>query len=182
MSVKKQLVFLESPGEGDLRDIFGSNTELSPSQFVYQSPDANELRRVQIDSRKLAVYWKPKSNPGRHQLYEHTYSWTLPTNLLEPGNTWVILTDMQMGKCILEIESSRPITYAAAFDLPRALLRLSEIDIYRHALSAGKTERAQPVLVDGHLKLELIDLQAGKMICCVFFYEGGVEFWKSKFF
>lgn len=179
-STTRTIVFLEKPKTGDLRDIFEFSEALPPTQFNYESPDAAEIKRVRIGKQRLAIYWIPKSFPGRNQQYEHSVSWKGLGYFFDPGNYFVALADMPTGIYRLRLRTKKPIHYALAFRKPRRLNFSTEAQIYHHALDLTELDCPQPRVDGGRLELEVPDLRLGEMIYCVFFYEGGVEFWKKR--
>ncbi len=117
--VRRNMLFLENPRHGDLRDIFELSEQLDLNDLVYESPDALEVSRRRISGQRVAIYWIPRALPGLTRLYQHSFRFTARTNFLDPGNYWELLVDMPIGAWRLDLRSRKPIVSALAFRGPR---------------------------------------------------------------
>ncbi len=179
---KRDLVFLERPQPKDLRDLLHKDSKFSLDEIPWKSPDSREIERVRVDSHNISVFWKPNQQIHLNQKYTHECSWLATTNHSELANYSAVLIDLRTGSFRLNIET--PYDIEAVFAFRRARLRRFTRDdqVYRFPLKSKKLNCPQPKLSDNKRRIEwyLRDLNIGDSYYCVFFREGGVNFWEEK--
>lgn len=183
VSVKRQLVFLEHPGERDLRDIYPAGPGEDLDQLAYDSPDAIELSREKRRDGSLAVYWQPRGPITPYALYEHQDSWVPPTSHQQAAIFAEYRTEGKTGVVGTEIITPQTFETAVAFERPRWPRLTSDQALVKYAFKLLESNMGdRPTIANDGKRLEwtIVGPKARASYVCVAFHEGGVAEWQER--
>ena len=179
--ILRQIVFLKEPREKDLRDLFEMDQPFEIKSFHYSSPDSNEIGRALVKGNRLAIFWSPKKKIYPFEACEHSYEWVAKTSHADPGNYKTTIIDLDTGYHESIVKIPYPIEYFFAFKKPRWRRLRTEKHIYKYAFQCKAPDCPQPKSIDPYcFRWEIHSPELGSTYFCVFFREGGVEYWKKK--
>jgi hypothetical protein len=181
VTVRRTLVFLETPEPGDLMDTI-PESGLDPRNALYESPDALEIARISRGG-SMFVAWRPRQAVTPYALYEHEYSWRPTGSYAQPAQYTEVGCDMRTGALVLEMITPAALEAAVVFKRPRWRRLTSERSVVQHALRLlDSNEGERPVIGDRGRRLEwrLTGPNAGDRYVCVAFHEHGVAQWQDR--
>jgi hypothetical protein len=183
VSNKRTLVFLEHPGERDLRDIYTAGPGFDIERFAYDSPDALEVTREKRRDGSVVVYWQPRGPVTPFALYEHQDSWVPPTRHQQAAIFAEYRAEGKTGMVTTEIITPQTFETAIAFERPRWPLLTSDLALVKYAfkqLEANEGDRPE-IAPDGkRLEWKIAGPRRGARYVCVAFHEHGVAEWQEK--
>lgn len=181
VTVRRTLVFLDVPEDGDLRDTVPVDPETDLDSFIQESPDAFVIDRRRRGRRTL-VCWKPRQDIVPYTLYEHQNGWSSLASHGQAAMYTELRCDMRTG--ILALQMSTPTLPEAAvvFKLPRWRRMATERSLVRHALSRLENEGERAVLADEGRRVEwkILGPKRGDRYVCVVFNQFGVVDWERR--
>jgi hypothetical protein len=183
ISVKKTLVFLEQPGEHDLRDIYAAGPNEPLERLAYDSPDALELSRERRRDGSVVVYWQPRAPVTPYALYTHQDSWVPPTMHQQSAVFAEYRTEGKTG--VVSTEIITPVTFesAIAFERPLWPRLTSDLALVKYAFKQLETNAGdRPAIANDGKRLEwkIIGPKPRARYVCVAFHEHGIAEWQEK--
>jgi len=181
VTVRRTLVFLDVPEDGDLRDAVPVDPGTDLDSFIHESPDAVEIGRRRRRHRTL-VTWRPRQDIVPYTLYEHQNGWSSLGSLQQAAMYTEVRCDTRTG--ILALQMTPPASPAAAvvFKRPRWRPLTGERSLIKHALSRLDVESERAVLADQGRRVEwkVVGPRAGDRYVCVVFNQFGVVDWERR--
>lgn len=179
--VSRTLIFLRMPGGKDLRDLLEMDKSFPLKDAYYLSPDSEELGRQRVREQRIAIFWAPKKRIYPFEPFEHTYEWVAMTSHTDLGNYKTTMIDLNTGYHESVVKTPYPIEYVMAFKKPRWKKLKTERDIYDYAFRCKNRACPQPQIINSHsFRWEIHIPQLGAKYFCVFFREGGVDYWQRR--
>jgi len=181
VSVQSTYVFLDLPGDGDLRDIY----PIAPGDAesaIHHSPDSREIGRRRYGTGTL-VYWRPRDGLVRYGAYDHQCGWSSPGWDSQASLYTEMYCEMRTGIQTLEIMAPVRFEIAVAFKLPRWRSFKTERSLVKYALAhLDSNSERRPVIRDNGQRVELriIGPKVGDRIICIAFTAEGIEEWKQR--
>jgi len=181
ITVRRTLVFLDTPEPGDLYDYIPVDPKSDPESRIYPSPDAIETGS-RTSGRGTVVYWKPREPLVPYALYVHQYSWTSPGAMSQAALFTELRCDVRTGR--LAVEMAAPVMFetAVAFKRPTWPLMNTERSFVKYALSQIGSQGNRPVInPDGQrVEWKLAAPRTGSRYVCVVFGPNGVALWQQR--
>jgi hypothetical protein len=182
VSVQRRLVFMKTPIQTDMVDFYSTDPQHSLESFPYNSLDAEEVDRKQQAQNRIAIFWRPKKPIYPYTEYVHQDSW-IPSVLLKPPADYIEYhCDVKTGIYKATVHSPVDIERAVAFKRPRWKLLNNDFRLVKYSLAATNRGCPQPNVSaeKKELSWEIINPTAGEDYVLVFFYQGGIEYWRSQ--
>jgi hypothetical protein len=181
VTVRRMLVFLDLPEEGDLRDIVPVDPDTDAECSILESPDALDVGRRPAASG-TCVYWWPREPLARYALYTHQRSWSSPAWDSKEVFYTELLCHGRTGIMALEIVAPTAFQAAVGFKAPWWTRFASERRLMKHALRQIDTSRVRPIIRDARQRVEwrVVEPRAGARYICIAFSPEGLAEWQQR--
>ena len=178
----RTLVFLEHPGERDLRDIYTAGPGLRFESLAYDSPDAIQVTREKRRDGSVLIYWQPRVHIMPFALYKHQDTWVPPTSHQQAAIFSEYRGEGKTGVVTTEIVTPLTFETAMVFERPRWPMLTSELALVKYAFKhLEETRDPPPIAPDGkRLEWKINGPRRGARYVCVAFHEHGVSEWQEK--
>ena len=181
VTVRRMLVFMDLPEDGDLRDIVPVDPYRDADSSIIESPDASDIGRRQVSSG-TCVYWRPHEPIVRYALYTHQRSWSSPAwDAKDVLWTELRCTD-RTGIMAVEMIAPTAFQAAVAFKVPGWRQLGTERRLMKYALQQIDTSRSRPIIRDARQRVEwkVTAPQIGDRYICIAFTAEGLAEWQQK--
>lgn len=181
-TVKRKLVFMKPPSQTDLVDCYSIDPQLSIDEFPYESPDAEEVDRKQQTPSRLAIFWRPKKPIYPYREYIHQDSWIPPVSYNAPANYTEYHCNTETGIFRVTVHTPSDIERAIVFQRPHWRRLNNDLEFMKYALQ-GSTRSCPQAIIHPDKKgfvWEIVNAKVGESYICVFFYQGGTEYWQNQ--
>ena len=180
VTIRRQMVFLERPEKGDLRDVVPVVRDAHFERHVHASPDALDTGHRSVGANTF-IYWMPRVPIIEYAVYTHERSWIAPAGDVRDVLCTEVMCRGKVG--VMAIEILAPVVYetAVAFKLPRWHRLASERRLMKHALAQLETSRSRPTLRDGIGRVEwkVARPRNGDRFVCIAFTAKGLAGWQQ---
>ena len=179
-TVRRQMVFLERPVEGDLRDIVPVASGAGGDSRILASPDGTDIGRRPLGTG-TCVYWKPREPIIEYAVYTHERSWSTPAHDVKE----VLCTELVCRSKVatLGIEIVAPASYetAVAFKLPRWHRLATERRLMTYALAQIDSSQSRPIISDARMRVswKVSRPRIGERFVCIAFTASGLAAWQQ---
>jgi hypothetical protein len=182
ITVKKTLVFLESPGERDLWDTYSAGPGERLETLAYDSPDGMQVAREDRKDGSVRIYWQPRMDIIPYALYTHQDTWVPPTMYKQAAIFSEYRGEARTGVVVTEIVTPMTFEAAVVFERPRWPRLTSVRALVQYALERLKeTMDPPPISPDGkRLEWRIDGPRAGTSYLCVAFHQHGVSEWEER--
>jgi hypothetical protein len=182
VTVKRTLVFLERPAEGDLYDTYAPPPGQRIERLVYNSPDATETGRLERRDGSVVVYWQPRHEITRYAPYTHQDTWVPPTVFQQSAILTEYRPEPRTGVAITEIVTPLIFEKAVVFERPRWPMLTNEYAIVKYALEQLDNGGHRPSIAPDGKKVEwtIMGPRPGSRYVCVAFHQHGVAEWQER--
>ena len=79
ITLRRKMVFLAQPGEGDLRDIVPVDPVAGTDSVLLDSPDSVDIGHRPFGAHSC-IYWMPRDPIVEYAVYTHERSWNTPAD------------------------------------------------------------------------------------------------------
>jgi hypothetical protein len=180
VTVRRQMVFLERPGEGDLRDIVPLDADAHVSDLP-ESPDAIDIGRRPLGA-STCIYWRPREPVVEYALYTHERSWMTDAHDIKDVLCTELVCRGRTGSMTIEIIA--PVAYASAvaFKLPAWHRLASERRLMRHALHQMDAARSRPIISGAGTRVtwHVTGPRVGDRFVCIALTPSGLAAWQQE--
>jgi hypothetical protein len=181
VTVRRTLVFLDVPEDGDLRDAVPVDPETDIDSFIHPSPDAVEIGRRRRGHRTL-ISWRPRQDIVPYALYEHQNGWSSLVSHGQAAMYTEVRCDTRTG--VLALQMTPPVVPEAAvvFKRPRWKPLASERSLVKYALRRLDSGSERALLADEGRRVEwkVVGPRVGDRYVCVVFNQFGVVDWERR--
>jgi len=180
-TIRRQMVFLTQPGDGDLVDIVPFEPGAGSATRLLESPDSTYLGHRAM-GKNTVIYWTPRQPIVRYALYTHERSWIAPADEVRD----VLCTELVCRHKVasMTIEILAPATYqaAVAFKLPRWHWLATERRLMKHALAQLEVNRSRPLIRDAGTRVawKVSSPRIGERFVCISLTANGLAAWRQE--
>jgi hypothetical protein len=181
VTIQSTLVFLDTPEEGDLRDVLPIDSRKDFESVVHDSPDARELAR-RHRGMATVLYWWPREAIVRYTTYVHQHSWSSPGWDGQASLYTESRCEMRTGSQTLEIIAPVKFETAVVFKRPR-WPNLTERRLVKYALAQLESPtESRPFIRDNGQRVlwKIVGPKVGDRYICIVFSDGGVAQWRKR--
>jgi hypothetical protein len=181
ITIRRKMVFLAQPGEGDLRDIVPVAPRTGTTTVLLDSPDAVDIGHRPFGAN-TCIYWMPRDPIVKYAVYSHERSWNTPADEVRD----VLCTELtcESKVAVMALEIVAPVTYdcAVAFKLPRWHRLASERQLMKHALTQLEVGRSRPVIAESRTRVtwQVSRPRIGDRFVCIAFTAAGLAAWRQE--
>jgi hypothetical protein len=181
VTVRRKMVFLTQPGEGDLRDIVPVDPDAGTASVLLDSPDAIDIGHRPFGAN-TCIYWRPRDPIVEYAVYAHERSWNTPADEVRD----VLCTELacQSKVAVMAIEIVAPVAYetAVAFRLPRWHWLANERQLMKHALVQLEVGRSRPIISESRTRVtwRVSRPRMGDRFVCIAFTATGLAAWRQE--
>ena len=181
VTVRRMLVFLSDPADGDLRDIVPIDPDTDRESSIMVSPDAMDIGRRPVKSG-TCVYWSPREPIVRYAAYMHQRSWSSPADDVRDVLYTEVHCQMRTGIMALEIIAPTAFQTAVAFKEPKWRRVGTERRLMKYALRQIDTARSRPIIGEARQRVEwrVNGPKVGDRYICIAFTAEGLEDWQRR--
>ena len=178
-TVRRQMVFLEQPVDGDLRDIVPVAPGASGDSRVLASPDATDIGRRPF-ATGTCVYWRPRQPIIEYAVYTHERSWIAPAHEVKDVLCTELICRGKVASLGIEIVAPASYETAVAFKLPWWHRLATERRLMTYALGQIDTSRSRPVISDARMRVswKVSRPRVGERFICIAFTASGLAAWQ----
>lgn len=182
VTVRRTLVFLDEPADGDLRDTYAVEPGQHLDRLAYDCLDAVEIDREQRGPGRIVVFWRPRVPVVRYAPYVHEHSWTPPTLYQQPALCTEYRCEGKTGVAVTEFITPATFETAVAFRRPRWPRLTSEHATVKYALKCLSSGGERPSVTDEGRRVEwrIVGPRRGDRYLCVVFQQHGVAEWQER--
>jgi hypothetical protein len=180
VTLRRQMVFLEQPVEGDLRDVVPVLPRDGDSRLL-DSPDSIDIARRSLAAH-TRIYWMPREPITEYAVYTHERSWVMPAQDVKD----VLCTELACGHRLatMAIEIIAPVAYetAVAFRLRWWHRLANERQLMKHALAQIEVSRTRPVIDETRTKVtwQIRRPRVGERFVCIALTSAGLTAWRQE--
>lgn len=180
VTTRREMVFLEQPGDGDLYDIVPVDSQAGGDSHLLESPDAVDIGHRRV-SGHVRLYWQPRDSIVKYAVYTHERSWNTPAEDVRE----VLCTELtcQSRVAVMAIEVVAPVTYetAVAFKLPSWHWLATERRLMKHALTQIDVSRSRPIIDATRTRVswKVTSPRIGDRFMCIAFTPRGLASWQQ---
>ena len=181
VTTRRQMVFLEQPGEGDLFDIVPVDSQAGGNSHLLESPDAVDIGH-QRSGGHVRLYWAPRDPIVQYAVYTHERSWNTPADDVRD----VMCTELtcESRVAVMNIEVVAPVAYetAVAFKRPRWHRLATERRLMKHALTQLEVSRSRPIIDETRTRVTwtVTRPRIGERFVCIAFTARGLKAWQQE--
>jgi hypothetical protein len=181
VTTRRQMVFLEQPGDGDLYDIVPVDSQAGGDSHLLESPDAVDIGHRRVGAH-VRLYWRPRDPIVEYAVYTHERSWNTPADQVRE----VLCTELtcQSRVAVMAIELVAPVTYdtAVAFKRPRWHWLATERQLMKHALTQIEVGRSRPIIDETRTRVtwKVTRPRIGERFVCIAFTTKGLASWQQE--
>jgi hypothetical protein len=180
VTVRRQMVFLAQPGEGDLRDIVPLDADADVLNLP-ESPDAIDIGRRALGAG-TCIYWMPREPVVEYALYTHERSWMTDAQDIKDVLCTELLCRGRTGSMTIEIIA--PVAYgsAVAFKLPAWHRLASERRLMQYALQQMQVSRSRPIISGAGTRVtwRVTRPRIGDRFVCIALTPPGLAAWQHE--
>jgi hypothetical protein len=180
VTVRRQMVFLSRPGEGDLRDIVPLDADTDVANLP-ASPDAIDIGRRALGA-STCIYWMPREPIVEYALYTHERSWMTDAHDIKDVLCTELACRGRTGSMTIEIIA--PVAYASAvaFKLPAWHRLASERRLMQHALHQMDVARSRPIISGAGTRVtwRVTRPRIGDRFVCIALTASGLAAWQQE--
>lgn len=180
-TIRRQMVFLAEPDEGDLMDIVPFDPAAGGATRLLESADSRDVG-LRSMGKNTRVYWTPRAPIVKYAVYTHERSWMAPANDVRD----VLCTDLVCRHKVasMTIEIVAPATYQAAisFKRPRWHSLATERQQMKYALAQLENGRQRPLIRDAGTRIawKVSSPRIGERFVCIALTAEGLAAWRQE--